>query len=82
MAKFMDVHTGMQGLTLEELAKAHAGDLALQDEEGVSFEQAWADPDSGTVFCISEAPDAEAIRRVHTKNGIPPAEIHELKLQV
>ena len=82
MARFMDVHTGMQGLTLEQLAAAHAGDLALQDEEHVSFEHAWADPMSGTVFCISEAPDAEAIRRVHTRNGIPPAEIHELQLEV
>lgn len=44
----------------------------------MSFEDAWADPASGTVFCISEAPSAEAVRRIHTRNGIPPAEIYPL----
>lgn len=32
----------------------------------------------GEVFCIAEAPEAEAIRRVPMKNGIPPAEIRKL----
>jgi hypothetical protein len=41
-----------------------------------------ADPGSGKVFCISEAPSAEAVIKVHTRNGIPPAEIHELSLEV
>ena len=80
--KFMDVHEGMVGVTPEALAEAHAGDLAIQAEEGVSFEHAWADPVSGKVFCMSEAPSAEAIQRIHTRNGIPPAEIHELKIEV
>ncbi len=80
--KFMDVHEGMVGVTPEALAEAHAGDLAIQAEEGVSFEHAWADPVSGKVFCLSEAPSAEAIQRIHTRNGIPPAEIHELKIEV
>ena len=82
MAKFMDVHEGMVGITPEALKAAHAGDLAIQAEEGVSFEHAWADPTSGKVFCLSEAPSAEAIQRIHTRNGIPPAEIHELTMEV
>jgi hypothetical protein len=82
MPKFMDVHKGFEGVTLEQLAAAHAGDLALQGAEGVSFEHAWADPVTGNVFCISDAPNAEAIMTVHTRNGIPPAEIHELTLEV
>ena len=80
--KFMDVHEGMVGVTPDALAEAHAGDLAIQAEEGVSFEHAWADPVSGKVFCLSEAPSAEAIQRIHTRNGIPPTEIHELKIEV
>ena len=80
--KFMDVHHGMVGITAEALAAAHAGDLAIQADEHVSFDHAWADPASGTVFCISEAPDADAVRRIHTRNGIPPAEIYPLPLEV
>jgi hypothetical protein len=51
MPKFMDVHHGMVGITAEALVAAHAGDLAIQADEGVSFEHAWADPESGNVFC-------------------------------
>ncbi len=82
MAKFMDIHKGMVGITPEALKAAHEGDLALQGEENVSFDHAWADPVSGTVFCISTGPNADAIQRVHTKNGIPPAEIHEITMEV
>ena len=80
--RFMDVHDGMIGITPEALTAAHAADLAIQAEEGVTFEHAWADPASGKVFCLSEAPSAEAIQRIHTRNGIPPAEIHLLTMEV
>jgi hypothetical protein len=82
MPKFMDVHEGMVGITAEALLAAHQGDLAIQGEEGVDFQHAWADPVSGKVFCLSEAPSADAIQKIHTRNGIPPAEIHELTLEV
>jgi hypothetical protein len=82
MPKFMDVHDGMVGITADALLAAHQSDLAIQGEEGVDFQHAWADPISGKVFCLSEAPSAEAIQRIHTRNGIPPAEIHELTLEV
>ncbi len=58
------------------------GDLAIQDDEGVSFDHAWADPVTGHVFCISTAPSAEAVQRIHTRNGIPPAEVHEITMEV
>jgi len=82
MPKFMDVHHDMVGITAEALVAAHAGDLAIQADEGVDFEHAWADPESGNVFCLSEAPSAEAVQRIHTRNGIPPAEIYPLPLEV
>jgi hypothetical protein len=82
MPKFMDVHEGMVGVTADALLAAHQGDLAIQADEGVDFQHAWADPVSGKVFCLSEAPSAEAIQKIHTRNGIPPAEIHELTLEV
>ncbi len=47
MPEFMDVHRGMQGVTPQALADAHKADVAIQQEEGVTFKHAWADPDSG-----------------------------------
>nr|WP_240003366.1 nickel-binding protein [Streptomyces cinnamoneus] len=50
MAKFMDVHRDMQGITKEQLAAAHRADQAIEREEGVRFERAWADPKAGVVL--------------------------------
>jgi hypothetical protein len=82
MPAFMDVHHGMVGITAEGLAEAHAADLAAQAQDGVNFERAWADPVSGNVFCISTAPDAEALQRTHTRAGHPADEIYEVPLEV
>lgn len=76
MPEFMDVHDGMHGITAEALQEAHAADLAIQDEEGVVFKQAWADPDSGKVFCLSEAPSAEAVQRIHERAGHPTDQVY------
>ena len=82
MPDFMDVHTGMTGLTPAALAAAHAADLAIQDEEHVRFERAWADPDSGTVFCLSQAPSAEAVQRIHERAGHPADHVYDVSVQV
>ncbi|GAA2637536.1 SCO4226 family nickel-binding protein [Streptomyces vastus] len=82
MAHFMDVHRGMQGITAEQLRQAHQADLAIEREENVHFEKAWADPQSGTVYCLSEAPTAEAVRRIHERTGHKADEIHPVPLEV
>lgn len=82
MPRFMDVHHGMPGITTEQLDAAHRADLAAEHAEGVHFEHAWADPESGTVFCLSEAPSGEAVRRVHERAGHPVDEIHPVPLSV
>ncbi len=82
MPQFMDVHHGMVGITAEGLKEAHDADLAIQDDERVNFMQAWADPSSGVVYCLSEAPSAEAVRRIHERSGHPADEIHAVPLQV
>jgi hypothetical protein len=81
MPKFMDVHEGMQGVTSEGLLEAHRMDLKLQGAEGVDFQHAWADPASGKVWCISEAPDAEAVRRVHEQAGHPAHEVYPVPVE-
>jgi Protein of unknown function (DUF4242) len=78
MPQFMDVHTDMVGVTPEQLLEAHRADLAIQDDEHVDFKHAWADPKSGHVFCLSEAPDAQAVQRIHERAGHPADEVHEI----
>ena len=82
MAQFMDVHHGMKGITGEQLKEAHDADLAIENEEGVHFERAWADPESGTVYCLSVGPSAEAVQRIHERTGHKADEIHEVRLSV
>ena len=82
MAKFIDIHTGMKGVTKQQLAQAHQKDTDLEDAEGVQFLHAWADPQSGKVFCLSEAPNKEAVLRVHRKAGHAADEIYEVPIEV
>jgi hypothetical protein len=82
MARFMDVHSGMKGLTEEQLLEAHRKDLAREAGEGVHFIKAWADPKAGKVFCLSEGPSREAVERVHRSSGHAADEIYEVTLTV
>lgn len=81
MPEFMDVHRGMNGITPEGLAAAHQADLDIQNTEGVDFKHAWADPESGLVWCLSTAPDAEAVKRIHEKAGHPTTEVYPVPVQ-
>ena len=80
MPEFMDVHSGMTGVINEALAEAHAADLAIQDDEGATFKHAWADPSPGVVFCLSEAPSAGAVQRIHERAGHPADAVHEVSM--
>lgn len=82
MATFMDVHKGFVGVTGDQLQEAHAADLAIEDEEGVHFEKAWLDPESGMVFCLSTGPSKEAVMRVHERAGHPTSEVYEVPITV
>ena len=82
MAKFMDVHNGFIGVTEPQLREAVGRDLAAEACDGVHFEHAWLDAESGTVFCLSSGPSKEAVRRVHDKAGHPTQEIYELSVEV
>jgi hypothetical protein len=79
MPEFMDVHRNMPGITPEALMEAHQADLDIQADENANFKQAWADPDSGIIFCLSEAPSKEAVMRTHERAGHPTDEVYEIK---
>ncbi|HEV7811063.1 MAG TPA: SCO4226 family nickel-binding protein [Candidatus Limnocylindrales bacterium] len=82
MAKFMDVHSGFFGVTRQQLMEAHGRDLEIEAEEGVHFERAWLDPESGKVFCLAVGPTKEAVLRIHERAGHPTSEIYELRIEV
>jgi Protein of unknown function (DUF4242) len=82
MAKFMDVHSGFFGVTQEQLQEAHNRDLAIQGDEGVDYQRAWLDPETGKVFCLVTGPSREAVMRIHERAGHPTAEVYELPVEV
>ena len=81
MPEFMDVHRGMVGITPDGLNEAHQADLAIQDDEKVNFKHAWADPETGLVWCLSEAPNADAVRKIHERSGHPTDEVYPVPVQ-
>lgn len=79
MALFMDVHHMDGGVGLADVAKAHQADLAEQDKHGVQYLRYWVDEANGKIFCLAEAPDAEAAATVHREaHGLVADEIYEV----
>ena len=64
MALFMDVHD-LGEVSMADVAKAHEADLAVQDGHGVNYLRYWVDEQNGKVFCLVDAPSAEAASTVH-----------------
>jgi len=59
MALYMDIHN-LPGVTSDAVAEAHVKDLQTQARHGVKYLRYWVDEVQGKVFCLVEAPDAEA----------------------
>jgi Protein of unknown function (DUF4242) len=80
MALFMDVHESLpEGATAVDVANAHEADLKTQDEYGVKYLRYWASEESGKVFCLVEAPSAEAAMTVHREaHGLVADKIFEV----
>ena len=77
MALFMDIHSIEGGVSIEDVAKAHEADLATQRPFGVDYVRYWVDGQAGKIFCLVEAPDAEAANEVHRKaHGLVADEIY------
>ena len=82
MSTFMDVHSGFVGVTAQQLKEAHERDLAIEKDEGVHFERAWLDSNSGKVFCLATGPSKESVMRIHERAGHPTAEVYEINVEV
>jgi len=79
MALFMDVHTIDGGVSEADVASAHAADLATQAAHGVDYLRYWVDEQAGKIFCLVEAPDADAAHTVHREaHGLVADEIYHV----
>ena len=77
MALFMDVHNIEGGVSEAGAAGAHQADLATQAPYGVSYLRYWVDEEAGKIFCLVDAPDAEAANAVHRQaHGLVADEIY------
>ena len=80
MPLFMDVHETLpEGAKAADVAGAHEADLKIQEEYGVKYLRYWVDETNGKVFCLVEAPDAEAAHTVHREaHGLVADKIFEV----
>jgi hypothetical protein len=79
MPLYMDVHNIAGGVSAADVEKAHAADLAKQAEHGVDYKSYWVDEKAGKIFCLVEAPNAEAANTVHREaHGLVADEIFEV----
>jgi Protein of unknown function (DUF4242) len=77
MALFLDMHSLDGPVTIDDVAKAHAADLQTQDPHGVHYLRYWVDEDHGKIFCLVDAPTADAAHIVHRRaHGLVADEIY------
>ena len=80
MPLYLDRHSVVEGLTADAVAQAHARDLEVQGKYGVQYFRYWFDEATGRVFCLFEAPDADAGVAVHREaHGLLADEITEVR---
>ena len=75
---FIDVHHIGEGkVTAEAVADAHKKDLETQEKYGVNFIRYWVDEKNGNVYCLSKAPEADAVKNTHAAaHGMLPDNIY------
>ena len=81
MPLFMDVHERLpQGATANDMAEAHRADLDVQQRHGVRYLRYWVDEEAGKLFCLAEAPSAQAAVTVHREaHGLLADRIYQVQ---
>ena len=79
MPLYMDVHNMEGGVSVADVAGAHEADLKTQGAHGVEYKKYWVDEKQGKIFCLVEAPNADAANTVHREaHGLVADEIYEV----
>jgi AraC-like DNA-binding protein len=78
----MDVHI-LPDVNAKDVAEAHTRDLSHQHEFGCNCMTYWIDEKRNSVFCLIEAPEKEAVSKLHGKShGLIPNKIIEVSSSV
>lgn len=77
MPQFMDFHADLKlpQAAIDQIAADTAAKRS--DQFGVRQVELFHNAD-GQVYCLLEAPDAEAVRRHHAALGVPCGEVHQV----
>ncbi len=78
---YLDVHhIGPGKVKFNDVAGAHAKDLATQKKYGAHFLKYWVDESAGNVYCLVSAPDTQAIVKTHGEaHGLLPDQVYLVK---
>jgi AraC-like DNA-binding protein len=83
MPIYMDRHDIPEEITAEHVAQMHQEDLKVQhlfDCKGITY---WCDENRNTAFCLIEAPNKEAIKKMHNHaHGKVPHRIIEVNKSI
>jgi hypothetical protein len=80
MPLYMDVHSIEGGVGVGDVAKAHMADLQTQEKYDVKYLRYWVSEGDGKVFCLVEAPSADAASTVHREaHGLVADEVFEVQ---
>jgi len=80
MPLFMDIHTMDGGVSVVDVSEGNMKELQEQAGHGVNYKQYWVDESAGKIFCLVEAPNAEAAHTVHREaHGLVADEIYEVQ---
>lgn len=79
MPLFLDVHSLDDPVTLDDVTQAHDADLRIQGPRGVNYLRYWVDEAAGKIFCLVDAPSADAAADVHRQaHGLVAQEIYQV----
>ena len=80
MPLYMDVHTIGDGVAVADVAKAHQADLDVQGKHDVNYLRYWVNEEAGKIFCLVEAPSADAASDVHREaHGLVADAVYEVQ---
>jgi hypothetical protein len=78
MPRFMDFHDDLKLPTEAITQITEETKEGKADQFGVRQIELYHNPD-GKVYCLLEAPDADAVRRHHEAIGVPCGDVHEVR---
>lgn len=79
MPIFMDLHI-VPGVNAKDVAEAHSRDVYLEKDHNCKCLTYWIDEIRGHVFCLVDAPDKEAVYKLHNRShGLIPHKIIEVQ---